>query len=58
MKDIAIRTMKIDQSIFIKDLIIKKKLTEYNVNVILMKTRLIIKIIKLNDYEKTKIHKY
>lgn len=50
--------MKIDQSIFIKDLVIKKSLTDYNAIGILMKTSLAIDMFNTDDYKKTTFYKY
>lgn len=57
-KNIAIHTIKIDQSIFIKDLIIKKKLRKCNTNIILMKVSSAIKLLEFENYTKTDFHKY
>lgn len=51
-------TMKIDQSAFIRDLIIKKVLTNYNASIIPMKVGLSIKMLDSNDYEETDFHEY
>lgn len=50
--------MKIDQSTFIKDLVFEKVLTKCNANIILMQTRSTIKILNLENYDKTDPHKY
>ena len=50
--------MKIDQLAFIKNLVIKKKFIEYNARVISMMTWLPIKILELDDHNKTNLHIY
>lgn len=50
--------MKIDQSAFIKDLVIKESLTDYNANVIPIKIGFAIKISKSDNYDKTNIYTY
>lgn len=50
--------MKIDQLIFIRDLVIKKGFINYNTTVILIKTGLEINMSDVNDYKKTKLYKY
>lgn len=57
-RDIVAHIMKIDQSALIRDLVIKKRLTKYNVNVILIKARSSIKMLEPNDYNETDIHMY
>lgn len=53
-RDTAVRTMKIDQSAFIRDLVIKEGLIECtNANVISMKIGSTIKIIEPDDYKET-----
>lgn len=51
-------TMKIDQSAFIRDLVIKERLTDCNTNVILMKARLSIEMGDPEDYKKTNLQIY
>ena len=51
----AVYIIIINQSAFIRNLVIKKGLIEYNTNVILIKTGSIIEITKLYDYKKTKL---
>lgn len=58
IKDISVRKMKIDQSAFIKVLIIEERLNKCNANVIPMKVESSIKMPKLNDYNKTDLHIY
>lgn len=55
IKDMAVYIIIINQSAFIRNLVIKKGLIEYNTNVILIKTGSIIEITKLYDYKKTKL---
>ena len=50
--------MKINPSIFIRDLIIKKGLIDYNSNIILLKSGLIIKITKIKGYKKIDLSVY
>lgn len=50
--------MKIDQSIFVRDLIIKEKFTDCNANVISIKAGSAIKISDLENYNKTDLQKY
>lgn len=57
-KNTAACTMKIDQSAFIRDLIIEKRLNKCNANVIPMKTGLSLKMLEPNDYDKTDLHIY
>lgn len=54
-RDTVACTIKIDLSAFIRDLIIKEGLTEWNTNVIPIKARSAIEIFKLNNYKKTKL---
>lgn len=57
-RKIATRTMEINQSAFIRDLVIEESLTNYNANVILMKAESAIKMSKPNNYDKTNIYTY
>lgn len=41
-----------------QNLVIKKRLTKHNANIILIKVRLSIKIFKLNDYNKSDLYTY
>lgn len=50
--------MKIHQSAFIQDLVIEKRLTNCNANVIPMKAGSSIEILDLEDYEKANFHTY
>ena len=50
-----VRTMKINQSIFIRDLVIGKGLTNCNANIIPMKANSAIEINDLEDYEETEL---
>lgn len=52
------RTMKIDQSAFIRDLVIEEGLTECNANVIPMKAGSAIEMIEPDNYEETELRKY
>lgn len=52
------RNMKIDQSVFIKNLVIKERLTAFNANFIPMKAESAIEMIKPDDYEKINLCKY
>lgn len=54
-KDPAAHTMKINQSAFIKDFVIKEGLTNCNANVISMKTRSAIEINNSEDYKETEL---
>lgn len=54
----AVGTMKIDQSAFIRDLVIKKELINCNANLIPMKADLSIEIIDPKDYEKADLYIY
>lgn len=57
-RDMATRTIIINQSTFIKDLVIKKNLTDSNANVIPMKARSAIKMFEPDNYNKTDLHMY
>lgn len=50
--------MKIDQLVFIRDLVIKEELMEYNANIILIKTRSAIKILDPDDHNEADLYKY
>lgn len=52
------RTMKIHLSVFILDPVIKKALTEYNNNVILIKTGFAIKMTEPEDYKEANLRIY
>lgn len=54
----AVGTIKIDQLAFIKDLVIEKKLTDCNANVILIKTGLAIEIEDPKNYNETDLQEY
>ena len=49
-RNIAVSSIKIDQSVFVRDLIIKKKLIAYNVNIILIKPKSTNKMLDLKYY--------
>lgn len=51
-------TIKIHQSAFVKDLVIKKRLTNYNANVILMKVGSSIERTESENYEKANFYTY
>ena len=57
-RDTAVHTMKIDQSAFIRDLIIEEGLIEYNANVIPIKIGSTIEMPEPDDYDKTDIYTY
>lgn len=50
--------LKIDQSAFIKDLIIEKSFINCYVSVILLKSGSLIEILDFNNYKEIKFHKY
>lgn len=54
----AVSTIKIHQSAFVGDLIIKKELTNCNTNVIPMKAGSSIKMTDLENYNETDLHMY
>lgn len=54
-RDIALDTIKIYQSAFIKDFVIEKNLTNCNTNIILIKVGFVIDIGEFKDYEKTNL---
>lgn len=53
MRDMTASTMKIDQSAFIRDLVIKERLTDCNVNIISMKTGSAIEMSDPEDHNET-----
>lgn len=57
-RDIANHKIKINQSIFIRDLVIKKGFINCNVNIILMKAKLTIEMHESNNYNKINIYIY
>lgn len=57
-RDPTLDTIKIDQSVFIRDLVIKEGYINYKTTSILIKTGLAIDILNANDYKETKLHKY
>lgn len=57
-RDPAMGTMKIDQSAFIRDLVIEEGLTDCNAPVILMKAGSAIEMLDPDDYEETELHEY
>lgn len=54
-RNAAICIIKIDQSAFIKNLVIKKKIINYNANFILIKVGFMIEMKNPKDYKKTKL---
>ncbi len=56
--DPSIQTLKIDQSSFTRDLVIKESLTNCNSNIIPMKAGSAIEMIEHDDYEDTEIKQY
>lgn len=57
-RNIATCTIKIDKSAFIRDLVIKKNLTDCNANVIPIKAGSSIKMFELDNYDETDIYIY
>lgn len=57
-QDLVASTIKIDQSAFIQNLVIKEKFTNCNANIISIKSRLSIKMIDLEDYKKANFYTY
>lgn len=53
-----VHKIRIDQLAFIKDLFLKKQLINSNNNIILMRTKLVIKILDLDDYKKPNFYRY
>lgn len=53
-RDLVVDIIKINQPVFVKDLVIKKGIINCNVNIILIKEGLIIQMTDLKIYEKTK----
>lgn len=45
--------MRINQLVFIRNLVIDKRLTDYNANIISMKARSIIEMFDLDNYDTT-----
>ena len=54
-RDPIVRTIKINQSAFIRDFVIEKKLIDCNANVIPMKVGSAIKMNDSEDYKETKL---
>lgn len=52
-RDMVADTIKIDQSAFVRDLVIKKGLTDCNANVILMKAGSVIEMVDSANYDET-----
>lgn len=57
-KDLSIRILKICQSTYIKNLLKKENLINYNTFTILIKARLAIEINKLDDYNEADLVTY
>lgn len=57
-RNLVVHTMKIDQLVFIRDLVIEKGLTDCNANVILMQASSAIEMTDPKDYEGTKLQEY
>ena len=57
-RDIATHMMNIDQSAFIRDLVIEEELTECKANVIPMKAGSAIEMLDPDDYNETNLHGY
>ena len=57
-RDLAMGTMKIDQSAFIRDLVIEEGLTDCNAPVMLMKAGSAIEMLDSDDYEETELLEY
>lgn len=55
MRDTVVRTMKVDQSAFIRDLVIKEELIELNANFITIRARSAIKMIDPGNYKVTEL---
>lgn len=58
IRNVAVCIIKIDQSAFIKNLVIQKRLIKCNTNVITMKARSDIEIFKLDNYKETNLQIY
>lgn len=56
--NLSIQILKIDQSSFIYNFVIKKSLKNCYLNIISIKAGFVIKIIKQNNYKNTKIKLY
>lgn len=54
-KNTSARNIKLNQLTFIQNLVTEKELIDCNANVILIKARSAIEIIKTNDYKKTNL---
>lgn len=53
----VLKTIKINQSAFVKNFVIKKKLIDYNANIILIKAILAIEILDTKNCSKTDLQK-
>lgn len=58
IRNIAVCIMKIDQSAFIKNLVIQKRLIKCNTNVIAIKASSDIEMFKLDNYKETNLQIY
>lgn len=58
IRDLAIKTLKAGQSVYIRDLLKEKNFTNCNTSTILIKVGSLIKINKLNNYEKANLKIY
>ena len=54
----TIGTIKINQSAFIRDLVIEEGFTDCNISIIPMKSGLSIEMLNSNDYKETNLYKY
>lgn len=57
-RDNTLRTMKINQSAFIQDLVIEKRPAKYNANIILIKASSAIEMLEPENYKKTDLCMY
>lgn len=57
-QDTTVSTMKIYQSVFMQNLVIEKRLTNCNANVISIKMGLSIKMLDLKDYKEANLYTY
>ena len=57
-RDSVTQIMKLDQSTFIRNLVIEENLSDYNANVISMKAGSVINMSEANDYKEENLHMY
>lgn len=57
-RDLVLGIIKIDQVIFIRNLVIEEDFINCNTTVILMKTNSVIDMLDVNDYKEIKLYKY